>query len=328
MDSFKLKREKENIYKKKEEVLALWMLALIFGVIAFIVMVKCWYFAIPVVLVCIFWKKIRINKKNKFWIIVDKNLLIREIKNIFKIKDIHKISQMFIFILTLIVIVFYWYFSIPIFLIWWIWEKMSFNKKNKIIITCFLVLIIVLTPFYINYSNRVVTIKSIFPQDGFTVQSEQVLIKGVIDPVNATVKINDILIPVKNGVFEYNAALLNEENNFNIFIINKNIQSTAINKNIKIMRVFTADELKARELAAAKAEVEKEAKLRAERAKQVAWDESRAGQLCKKYLSWTKEECQDIADKKIWMGMTKEQAIESVGRPHNINRTVGSWGVH
>lgn len=35
-----------------------------------------------------------------------------------------------------------------------------------------------------------------------------------------------------------------------------------------------------------------------------------------------------IFEKKIWIGMTKDMLLESWGRPNDINRTVGSWGVH
>jgi hypothetical protein len=35
-----------------------------------------------------------------------------------------------------------------------------------------------------------------------------------------------------------------------------------------------------------------------------------------------------IIEGKIWMGMTKEMTRESRGDPEDINRTVGSWGVH
>ena len=42
----------------------------------------------------------------------------------------------------------------------------------------------------------------------------------------------------------------------------------------------------------------------------------------------TKVSKEKISDKKIWIGMTKEMAIESWGRPEDINRTVGSFGVH
>jgi hypothetical protein len=35
-----------------------------------------------------------------------------------------------------------------------------------------------------------------------------------------------------------------------------------------------------------------------------------------------------ILNQKIWLGMTDKMAIESWGKPDDINRSVGSWGVH
>lgn len=35
-----------------------------------------------------------------------------------------------------------------------------------------------------------------------------------------------------------------------------------------------------------------------------------------------------IFEGKIWIGMTKSMLLESWGRPNDINRTVGAWGVH
>ena len=37
---------------------------------------------------------------------------------------------------------------------------------------------------------------------------------------------------------------------------------------------------------------------------------------------------QKILDEKIWLGMTDKMTKESWGNPNDINRTVGSWGVH
>lgn len=30
----------------------------------------------------------------------------------------------------------------------------------------------------------------------------------------------------------------------------------------------------------------------------------------------------------IWIGMTEEMILDSMGKPEDKNRTVGSWGVH
>lgn len=35
-----------------------------------------------------------------------------------------------------------------------------------------------------------------------------------------------------------------------------------------------------------------------------------------------------VFEKQIWIGMTKAMLIDSRGNPSDINRTVGSWGVH
>ena len=35
-----------------------------------------------------------------------------------------------------------------------------------------------------------------------------------------------------------------------------------------------------------------------------------------------------IYNESIWIGMTKEMIVESWGSPNDINKTVGSWGVH
>lgn len=69
-------------------------------------------------------------------------------------------------------------------------------------------------------------------------------------------------------------------------------------------------------------ELVKEQKELKEKEKQL---KERKDALTKKY---GKKNAQRILDKKIWLGMSKEMAIESWGQPDDINRTVGSWGVH
>jgi hypothetical protein len=48
--------------------------------------------------------------------------------------------------------------------------------------------------------------------------------------------------------------------------------------------------------------------------------------LTKKYGS--QEIAEKIIAKKIWLGMSSAMALESWGNPSDINRSVGSWGVH
>jgi hypothetical protein len=56
--------------------------------------------------------------------------------------------------------------------------------------------------------------------------------------------------------------------------------------------------------------------------------ERRAKKLHEENPYWDKKECMLIIERKIWMGMSKDQLVKSWGRPNDINRTVGSWGSH
>ncbi len=43
---------------------------------------------------------------------------------------------------------------------------------------------------------------------------------------------------------------------------------------------------------------------------------------------WSKQECEDVANKKIWIGMNEMQLNLSWGNPNDKNNTTGSWGTH
>lgn len=53
--------------------------------------------------------------------------------------------------------------------------------------------------------------------------------------------------------------------------------------------------------------------------------DSKAARLTSKYGNYT---AQRILNGEYWIGMTPEMAVESLGRPDDINRSTGSWGVH
>lgn len=54
-------------------------------------------------------------------------------------------------------------------------------------------------------------------------------------------------------------------------------------------------------------------------------EQNRRATLTKKFGA---DIAQQIIDGRVWIGMTSEMALESVGKPNDINRSVGSWGVH
>jgi hypothetical protein len=54
----------------------------------------------------------------------------------------------------------------------------------------------------------------------------------------------------------------------------------------------------------------------------------KAKQIKTDHPSWTNVQCNDIADKRVWVGMTADQAISSWGKPQKRNKTVVQSGTH
>ena len=49
------------------------------------------------------------------------------------------------------------------------------------------------------------------------------------------------------------------------------------------------------------------------------WSRSKAGKIHKKHPEWSKEECERLADNKIWIGMTYEMLVYLRGKPDKSN---------
>jgi hypothetical protein len=69
-----------------------------------------------------------------------------------------------------------------------------------------------------------------------------------------------------------------------------------------------APALSAEELAA-------KAKIQAE--EQATFDKTPAGKICKQNPGWSRDDCQKIVDKKIWIGMTYDMLVAVIGRKPN-----------
>lgn len=156
------------------------------------------------------------------------------------------------------------------------------------------------------------------PADGYTVQgNELVTIKGTFSPKQARVFINDIALHRTDGNIMFPTTL---EDEVNTFVVRAENGGKVEQQTITINRVFT-DEEKA-QIAKKKAEKEALEKAAIEKkiAEQKAWEQSRAGKLCTKYPTWSKQECESVAGRKYWIGMTYEMLVESYGsRPNHAN---------
>lgn len=53
---------------------------------------------------------------------------------------------------------------------------------------------------------------------------------------------------------------------------------------------------------------------------------NKVAEIC--LVIWSENECGDIAERKIWIGMERNQLMLSQGIAQDENDTVGSWGIH
>lgn len=81
-------------------------------------------------------------------------------------------------------------------------------------------------------------------------------------------------------------------------------------------------EIKQQRIAAEKAqalEVERE---------EARWRKTKAGKICTKNPEWSKYACETLALGKVRIGMTRDQARVSWGRPNSVNKTTSAHGTH
>lgn len=216
-----------------------------------------------------------------------------------------------------------WFISIPALIGWYLFKKKKdkYSKRTNVLITVGVLIACIVLFNVREHTNRPPEITISEPQEQSSVQAQSVTVKGTVNPVDSTMSVNGIVIPMDNGNFTYELALNDESNSVNFIAARKD--KTA-EKTFVVKRVFTPEETAARE-AKKQAELEAQKKAQAEAeaqaiAEQAAYDRSKAGQLCKQHIDWTKEDCQRVADRKIWVGMTYDMLIASYGgKPRSAN---------
>jgi len=248
-------------------------------------------------------------------------------KQSFKVSNKDSKTLKILGIIILIAIgIWLWYLAIPALAIWYIWKKSKkLNKKQKIVSTAVVVIIPLLILFIFVAPKLTVS----EPKGDIEVQGvNSIEIKGKARPTNAIAKINNQIIN-RNGefVFTYDFPLDKEKNIILVEVTNKGLKTS---KTFTISRVFTEEEKTEAERLKVEAEVKKQAEIEAqkkiekeqlakEKAEQEAWDNSRAGRLCKEHDDWTVEECESLANKKIWIGMHLDMLKALWGTPNSAS---------
>jgi len=175
------------------------------------------------------------------------------------------------------------------------------------------------------YANRAPVLSITSPSDNSTVQVDNRMtsITGTVIPEKSILTINSQIVPTVKGKFTYTAALFTEKNVFNIQVKNG---GKITQKTFTINRVYSEQEKAEVAEQALKVKQAQEAEAAKEKAKQEAYDRSPAGRICNKHPSWSKDDCETLAEGEVKIGMTREQARIGWGSPDHINRTTNTYG--
>lgn len=250
--------------------------------------------------------------------------ILNELRVIMSNKVVRTLGKIFLGLFALST----WYISVPIIVPILIFKKTKLSQKNKIISALISFVVLgTIGGLFLYSANRKPIVTITEPQNNLSIQANKITIKGIVEPSGAELKIGNQLVSVNDGNFSYDVPLPNENNS--IFITVRN-GSSAENVSLIVKRIFTDEEKLAIEnkkkddeaKKTALAEQAKKDKL-AQDAKSLAdkkaYEATKAGQICKNHPDWTRSDCQDLADKKIWVGMTYDMLIFQRGKPNSIN---------
>lgn len=217
------------------------------------------------------------------------------------------------------------------------------KAKTSNFVMCLIGLAVFGIGYKIAYSYESSIELKIVANDAMTVKSEEVDITGSVVPKNAVVSINyhPVKVDKTNGQFVYKASLDEGENNIKIDASYNNKNKS---KTIKVNRELTEEEkAKIAEDNRIKQEeerkrIDEENRKKAEeeqkrideenrkRAEEEAFNNTPAGQICLNHSGWTKEECQRLADNRIWIGMSYNMLVYERGYPTSTNPSNYGWG--
>lgn len=72
-----------------------------------------------------------------------------------------------------------------------------------------------------------------------------------------------------------------------------------------------------------------EAKAAATKAEQEAFAKTKAGQICKAHPEWTRDDCEKLAEGKVWIGMSAAMLVYERGKADRVNKSnYGSGDVY
>ncbi len=162
------------------------------------------------------------------------------------------------FALAVLIVLFlyFWFISIPAILIWYIWKRVSWDKRKKWIITASILILFSALYGFNKYNQRVPEVAILEPQNGAAIQADHILVKGRVSPSRSMLEINGKPENVDNGQFSYNFSLADENNSLSVKAKNGGKITETV---LAITRIFTEDEKAERARLQAEAEAKKQA---------------------------------------------------------------------
>src|SRR3989344_4925328 len=233
-------------------------------------------------------------------------------------KSSSKIFKIIGYAILPVVLIAAWYLAIPAIIIWYLYKKnKKFSAKTKLITSTIVSIVFILLGAMSMYGGKAPVITISEPANNFSIQANRVLVKGNVNPSDSKLTINYLPIEVdKNGYFAREIPLKNGDNVLNIVAENGD---KMVSTNISVKRIFTLDEIAQKEEEERLAK-EAEARVKAEaEAELQAYYATPAGIICKSHPEWSEKECEALADRKIWIGMTYDMLVYLRGKPNSIN---------
>lgn len=123
---------------------------------------------------------------------------------------------------------------------------------------------------------------------------------------------------ILDSTFESNGNLLNKDSIYAIYF--------KISSDSAELRVEYVNKINEKMASLKNIEQEKTAKLNL--IEQKRWDKTKAGKIQKKHPSWSNEDCERLAERRIWIGMSIDMVKYLFGRPNRANPSNYGNGTH
>ncbi len=223
----------------------------------------------------------------------------------------------------------FWYVSIPCLVLWFLYVRENkLSQKLKKTVAISVVIFFVILQSTLLYVNRSPQLTLLDLPDNNEVQAESIVVKGNVLPKSSDLKINGVELEVDTGGnFTYEFKLREEQNTLNIEARNGKGKET---QSLVIKRIFTEAEIIERKRLADEKEKKRQEAIaiqkQREQAELNAYYQTPAGRICKAHPEWTKEDCQNLADGLIWVGMEYDMLVYKRGQPNHINPSNYGYG--